>query len=601
MTASVHRKETAMRLFKAVFFAIIIIGLSQAHAAGPPLLPADQAFLLKADRSSDRVSLRWTIAPGTYLYREHIAVRAADGQTIPVVTPPGTMKDDPNFGPVEIYREAASATIPASALVAAEPLTVSFQGCTDGGLCYPPVHRLLDPKTLAVSEGSRPAIPEVSQQSVTITDAGDGSALLRSGSLGWTVAAFFGFGLLLSLTPCVYPMVPILVGILAGPGGAAPGWLRGLALSGAYVLAMASAYAVLGVAAAWSGVNLQAVLQAPWALGAMAAVLILLALGMFGAFEISTPNFGTARDRLAATGIMRAAGLGFGAALIVGPCVTPPLAAALIHIAQSGDLTQGGAALFALGLGMGLPLILVGTFGAHFLPRSGLWLVKVRQLFGFLMVGAAIILIARVLPGQMTLLMWAALALALGVFLGAFDRLAPRNGLLPRMMKAAGLLAAIYGGALTVGASAGGSDPLRPLAGVLFAGGAAPMPSIKAAATVTNPAELASAVAAGPANKPILVQFTADWCTICKDIERDVLTDAAVRSSLASFTIIRADVTHDAEGTRALMKQLQVVGPPTLLVLDAGSGREMPAARVTGMISPAAFVAKLALARTPRT
>lgn len=588
-----------MRLFKALFFAIMI-GLAQAQAAAPTLLSADQAFLLEASRISDRVSLRWRIAPQTYLYREHISVRAADGQTIPVVTHPGSMKDDPNFGPVEIYREAASATIGASAL-GAQPLTVSFQGCTDGGLCYPPVHRSLDPKTLAVSEGSPPAIPEVSQQSVSITDAGDGSALLRTGSLGWTVVAFFGFGLLLSLTPCVYPMVPILVGILAGPGGAAPGWLRGLALSGAYVLAMASAYAVLGVAAAWSGVNLQALLQAPWALGAMAAVLVLLALGMFGAFEISMPNFGKGRDRSVATGIVRAAGLGFGAALIVGPCVTPPLAAALIYIAQSGDLTQGGAALFALGLGMGLPLILVGTFGAHLLPRSGTWLVKVRQLFGFLMVGSAIVLVARVLPGQMTLLMWAAFALAFGVFLGAFDRLAPRHGLLPRMMKAAGLLAVIYGGALTVGASAGGSDPLRPLAGLSVAGGAAPMSLIETAATVTNPDELASAVATGPANKPILLQFTADWCTICKDIERDVLTDATVRSALAGFTVVKADVTRDGEGTRALMKQLQVVGPPTLLVLGAGSGRELPAARVTGMISPADFVAKLGLARTPQT
>jgi thiol:disulfide interchange protein DsbD len=602
MTASVHRKGTAMRLLKALLLALTI-GLSSAHAAGPTLLPAEQAFVLAAERSSMGISLRWTIAPDTYLYREHIAVRGADGQTIEITTPSGTVKDDPNFGPVEIYHDTASATIPAAAIAAGEPLTVSFQGCTDSGLCYPPVHRTLDVQTLAVVAGAPPTISESPRRLDATVGPADGSALLRGGSLGWTILAFLGFGLLLSLTPCVYPMVPILVGILVGPGGAPPGWKRGLALSGAYVLAMASAYAALGVAAAWSGVNLQAVLQAPWALGLMAAVLVVLALGMFGTFELSLPSFAAGRGGAggAGAGILRAAGLGFGAALIVGPCVTPPLAAALIYIAQSGDLAQGAAALFALGLGIGMPLILVGTFGAHLLPRSGVWLLKVRHLFGFVMVGTAIVLIARVIPGPVTLLLWAGLALALGVFLGAFDRLTPRNGLLLRMIKAAGLLAVIYGGALAVGASAGGNDPLRPLAGVLSAGGAVPMATIESAATVTSPEELASAIAAGPANNPVLVQFTADWCTICKDIERDVLSDAAVRASLSSFTVIKADVTRDAEGTRALMNQLQVVGPPTLLVLDVGGGRELAAARVTGMTSPEAFVAKLAVARAPRS
>lgn len=602
MAASVHRKGTAMRLLKALLLALFI-GLPSAQAADPPLLPAEQAFILSAERSSEGILLRWKIAPGTYLYREHIAVRSGDGQVVRVETPSGAIKDDPNFGPIEIYRETASATIAPAAATAGVPLTVSFQGCTDGGLCYPPVHRSLDVQTLTVSSGPPPIIGDPSPQIDATSDPGDGSALLKSGSLGWTMIAFLGFGLLLSLTPCVYPMVPILVGILAGPEGAAPGWKRGLGLSGAYVLAMASAYAFLGVAAAWSGVNLQAVLQAPWAIGLMAAVLLVLALGMFGAFELALPSFTAGRGGAgnAGAGILRAAGLGFGAALIVGPCVTPPLAAALIYIAQSGDLTLGAAALFALGLGMGLPLILVGTFGAHLLPRSGVWLVKVRQLFGFVMVGAAIVLTARVVPGQVTLLLWAGLALALGVFLGAFDRLAPRHGLRPRMIKAVGLLAVIYGGALAVGASAGGNDPLRPLAGVLSAGGAPPRATTEVAATVKSPGELASAIAAGPANRPILVQFTADWCTICKDIERDVLTDAAVRASLANFLVIKADVTRDAAGTRALMQQLQVVGPPTLLVLDAGSGRERPAARVTGMTSPEAFLAKLAVARPPQT
>lgn len=583
-----------MRLLKALLFAITI-GLSSAHAAAPNILPAERAFVLDAERTADGIALNWTIAEGTYLYRKHISVRGADERSVPASTPPGTVKDDPNFGPVETYRATAKATIRSADIEGAGPLTISFQGCTDGGLCYPPIHRTLDLQTLVPSAGTAPASPPPSPG----VDSADGASLLEGGLSGWTVLAFLGFGLLLSLTPCVYPMVPILMGILAGPGGAAPGWRRGLTLSGAYVLAMASAYAVLGMAAAWSGVNLQAALQAPWVLALMAAVLVLLALGMFGAFELSLPSFAGAGSGPAGrrAGIVRAAGLGFGAALIVGPCVTPPLAASLIYIARSGDLTTGAAALFALGLGMGLPLILVGTFGAHLLPRSGVWLVKVRQLFGFLMIGAAIVLVARIVPGQAALLMWAVLALALGIFLGAFDRLGPRHGLLPRMVKAAGLLAVIYGGALAVGASAGGADPFRPLAGLVAPGAPIAASATANARTVTSPAELASAIAAGSSDKPVFVQFTEDWCTVCKDIERDVLTDPAVQRSLAGFNLVKADVTRDSEGTRALMKQLQVVGPPTLLVLEAGGGREIPSARVTGMTSPPEFAVKLGNAR----
>jgi thiol:disulfide interchange protein DsbD len=582
-----------MPLLRALLL-IAISGVSPAFAASPTPLPADQAFALSVQRSAGGIRLQWSIAPGTYLYREQIAARREDGQSLAVAMPQGTMKDDPNFGTVEIYREAVSGLIATAESPATGTVTVTFQGCTDAGICYPPVRRSIKPATLAVADAQLSAVPPATEPETSRSaSSDDGAALLRGGSLGWTVLVFLGFGLLLSLTPCVYPMVPILVGILAGPSQQAPGWRRGLALAGAYVLAMAAAYAVLGVAAAWSGVNLQAVLQAPWALGLMAAVLALLALGMFGAFELSLPALRLGSGASAPAGLLRAAGLGFGAALIVGPCVTPPLAAALIYIAQSGDLLQGASALFALGLGMGLPLLLVGAFGAQILPRSGPWLVKVRQLFGFMMLGAAIVLLARVLPGQVSLLLWAALALALGVFLGAFDRVTSRQGLLPRSAKAMGLLAIIYGATLAIGASAGGDDPLRPLAGLARGSGEARPPAgLPTAAIVTSPETLSAALAAQ--GKPVFLQFTAEWCTICKDIERDVLSEPKVRAALAGFTVIKADVTRDMEGTRALMKQLQVVGPPTLLVLEPASGRERAGSRITGMTSAETLLSRLA-------
>lgn len=589
-----------MRLLRALL-VLIMAGLSAAYAAGPAVLPAEQAFALTAERAPEGLVLTWRIAPETYLYRDQIAARSDAAEAVAIATPQGEMKDDPNFGPVEIFREALRASVAAADIPSGASLTVTFQGCTEGGLCYPPVHRAVDLTTLAVSAGAAPALAEPAAPFASLVQPEDGRALLDGGPFALTMLAFLGFGLLLSLTPCIYPMVPIMLGILAGRDDAAPGPRRGLILSGAYVLAMASAYAVLGVAAAWSGVNLQAVLQAPWALGLMAAVLAVLALSMFGAFELSLPALTRSGGGTQRGGVLRAAGLGFGAALVVGPCVTPPLAAALLYIAQSGDPVKGAAALFALGLGMGLPLLLVGLFGARLLPRSGAWLVKMRQLFGFAMLGAGIVLLARVLPGQVSLLLWSALALAVGVFLGAFDRLTPRHRLPPRMLKAAGLIAVIYGTALAIGASAGGQDPLRPLAGFVAGAGAPQAPAIEKAATINSPQELTAALAARRDDKPVFVQVTADWCTICKDIERDVLADAAVRAALAGFTLIRADVTRDGEGSRALMKQLAVIGPPTLLVLDARTGREIPAARITGMTSPAAFLARLAAARASAT
>lgn len=588
-----------MQLLRTIFL-MVTIALSAAHAAEPSPLPADQAFTVAAERTSDGAVLRWTIAPQTYLYRERLMVREANGAAIPFSTPAGHVKDDPNFGSVEIYREKARARIAAADIPSDTSVIVSFQGCTDSGLCYPPVHRRVDLETLAVSatSGLLPDAIDVARPTVS-TDGG--TVWLGGSSLAWTILTFLGFGLLLSLTPCVYPMVPILLGILAGADGRPPGWRRGLLLSSVYVLATATAYAVLGVAAAWSGVNLQAALQTPWAIGLMAGVLAVLALGMFGAFELAAPAFGSADSGRPHRrgGIIRAAGLGFGAALVVGPCVTPPLAAALLYIAQSGDLMKGATALFALGLGMGLPLIAVGTFGARLLPRSGAWLLKVRQFFGFVMVGAAIVLVARVVPGQLTLLLWAALSLALGVFLGAFDILRSEDGLPPRMAKAAGLFAVIYGTTLMVGAGVGGSEPLRPLAGLVATSRSEPETPVADVTTIRSPAELRTALAAGSPDKPAFVQVTADWCTICKDIERDVLAAPSVRTALSGFTVIRADVTRDGEGTRALMKELNVVGPPTLIVLEARTGREIPSARITGTTSAAEFIAHLTVTTRP--
>lgn len=585
--------------------------LGGAGAQTPP--PAEAVFKLAASRADNGdLRLDWTISGGNYLYRDKIAARDADGNTIAVTTPAGEMKDDPNFGPTEVYHDRATARIAGAALTGAGPLTLTYQGCAEAGICYPPTRKTLDLASLAILDAgpgfslatpklniaaasgdaaSTPAatpasVPEAADAAPAAPPAGAGSLL--AGNPAVMLATFLGFGLLLALTPCVFPMIPILTGIIARSGGKASA-RRGFALSLAYVLAMATAYGLLGIVASWSGQNLQAALQTPLALGLMSLVLVALALSMFGLYDLQAPP---ALARLLPAGaggsLAGAALLGFGSALIVGPCVTPPLAAALLHVSQTGDVARGAGALFALGLGMGLPLVAVGTFGAGILPRSGPWLGGVKALFGIVFLGLAIEMAGRVLPGSLTLVLWALLAIGTGVALTA-----PRAGslrpLLDHPRRTIGFAALVYGAVLIIGASAGADDPLRPLAG-LAGGNVAPATAYQASVRVTSPAAMDAAIAAARReNRPILVSFTADWCTVCKSNERTVLNDPAIAGRLARATVIRADVTESNPETESLMRRFAVVGPPTLLLIDPASGDEIDGTRSIGTIATAAF------------
>ncbi|MFG1346722.1 protein-disulfide reductase DsbD [Xanthobacter autotrophicus DSM 431] len=602
---------------------LALLAPAAATAGAPQPLKADEAFRLAAARTADgTLTLSWQIAPGTYLYRDSLKAELA-GTPVALATPAGEAKDDPNFGPVDVYHHATQATAPG--LPAGGGLEVSFQGCAEAGICYPVVTRRVDLASLKVEmpgpgpaaalraasspppggdaassapQGGGASMPfgPARRDAAAPASAGDGAAAvpapsdaaasqtgaaLFDASLRALLAAFLGFGLVLAFTPCVFPMLPILSGILAG-GGVRPTPGRGFALSAAYGLAMAAAYGVLGVAAGWSGANLQAAVQTPLALGLLAAVFVALALSMFGLFELALPAaLGARLPRLGNGSLAGAAGLGFASALVVGPCVTPPLAAAMLYAAQTGDAARGGAALFMLGLGMSLPLVLVGTFGAQALPRSGPWLLRIRQACGVVFLAVAALLAARLLPGPAGVALWGALAMGLGVFLGALER----AGRAPaaRLAKAAGLVALVYGGALVVGAAAGADDPLRPLAGLAEAPRAMPAaPEVR----VATPAALEAAVAAATAGgRPVLVSFTAGWCTVCRSNEQ-VMADPALAPRLARLPRVTADVTDYGEGARALMARFSVVGPPTLFLMD-GAGRERDGSRRIGALTPA--------------
>ncbi|WP_449045272.1 protein-disulfide reductase DsbD [Paracoccus versutus] len=582
------------RLFAFLMAALpLLLAGFPAAAQARPLQPQD-AFALSVSPAEDgALVLNWRIAEGYYLYRSGFAAEAGD-RSLPLSLPEGESHDDPYFGEGQIYRGAVEARL----AHAGQPVTLRWQGCQQDGICYAPQSVRLDAEGRVLADkgagGSgwspRPADGvAVSDGGLTLAqDQGLVQGLAARGGGALVVAGFLGFGLLLAFTPCVFPMFPIVAGMLAGQGESLTA-RRGLALTGAYVLAMAAAFGLLGIAAAWSGANLQMVLQSPIAIGVIAAIFVALALSMFGFYGLQLPQ--ALQARLGRIGGRRgsvggAMLLGFTSALIVGPCVTAPLAGALLYIAQTGEVMLGAAALFALGLGQGLPLLAIGLFGPRILPRGGGWMEGAKRAFGVIFLGFAIWLAGRVLPGPVTLALWAVLLVGTAVFLGALDRLegdASRGRRLGATLAVLLLLAGLVQG---LGAALGAQDPLRPLAPLA---GAAPAEAQFAPVTTRAGLDRALAQADG---RPALLYVTADWCVTCRAIERGPLADPAVHAALAGLAAIKLDVsTFDAEA-QALMRDLAAAGPPTMVFLDA-SRAEAAGSRLVGAMDSGALLASI--------
>lgn len=590
-----------------------------AQTPEPPLQPEDAFSLTVSPGEDGALLLNWRIADGYYLYRGTFAAKTEDGQVLPLSLPDGQPYEDPYFGNEEIYRRDVTATLQTSG----EAVTLHWQGCQQDGICYAPQSvRLAADGTILPEVAAKPgtgddgstgsgwapqtgANPDATgnagmEASLTLAqDEGLVQGLAKRGGGLLVIAGFLGFGLLLALTPCVFPMFPIVAGMLARQGETLTA-RRGLMLTGAYVLAMAVAFGLLGVAAAWSGANLQMVLQSPVAIAVIAMLFVLLALSMFGFYELQIPR--TLQRRLGRVGGRRgslggAATLGFISALIVGPCVTAPLAGALLYIAQTGDVFLGAAALFALGLGQGLPLLAIGLFGSRILPRSGGWMNRVKQAFGVIFLGFAVWLTGRVLPGAVTLALWAALLIGAAVFLGALDRLHSNTTARHRLATALGILLLVTGLIQGVGAAIGADDPLRPLA-PLASGGkvlAQSGDTKKQFVNVTTRTGLNQALTSG-GDKPALIYVTADWCVTCKVIERGPLADPAINAALAGLAAITIDVSDFNDEAQALMKDLGAAGPPTMVFLDAGH-IEAPGSRLVGDVDSAAMLASIGKVR----
>jgi len=523
-------------------------------------MDAKDAFQMQLEPNDAGATLRWRIAPGYYLYRDHFQAETPSGEILELNTSPGTVKEDPTFGTTEVYFEEALADLRGTG-----EITITYQGCQEGGICYPPVQETV---TLA-NATPEPALQLAEAPGVVET-------LSQSGGAAWVLIGFFGFGLLLAFTPCVFPMVPILAGMLARQGGQLS-MQRGVMLSATYVVAMAFAFGLMGAVAGWSGQNLQIILQSPWAVGAVALLFLGLALSSFGMFELTLPAAATNwLGRFGGRGgsVGNALILGFTSALIVGPCVTAPLAGALLYIAQTGDVVLGAAALFALGLGQGMPLLLVGAFGSRILPKAGPWMEVVRRVFGIAFLAMAVWLAARVFPGPAALVLWSMLLIGIGVSLGALDRPRRAAGNAARMSRTAGVIVLVWGGILAVGAAAGGSDPLRPLLG--FQG--------QPASDETEIARIVDAAELRDIKGPAMLYVTAEWCVYCRVIESKILPDTDVQAALNGIDVYKIDVTELDARAQEVLDTLGAAGPPTMVFLDA-SRQEPEGSRLIGNVS----------------
>jgi len=569
-----------------------------AAAQDDDVLEPDVAFRFDADVAQDAVTLRWQIAPHHYLYKDKFSFQLKDGSAATLgeyTLPAGEEKNDEFFGRIFVFHDAAEVRIPLQRTgTGPTSLLITYQGCAElTGICYPPIRKEvnLDPAAAAVSTAAAPATaaaaaPQSEQDSLAAALAGDNRLL--------TVLTFLGLGLLLAFTPCVFPMIPILSSIIVGQGAGLT-TRKAFIMSLVYVLAMALTYTVAGVLAGLFGANLQAAFQNPWILGSFSVVFVLLALSMFGFYELQLPSalqtkLSEISNQQQGGSLIGVAIMGLLSALIVGPCVAPPLMGALIYIGQTGDAVLGGLALFALSLGMGAPLLLIGTSAGKLLPRAGGWMNAIKAVFGVMLLAVALWMLERILPAFVTMLAWALLIIISAIYMGALEPLKEGASGWRKLWKGLGLALLIHGALLLVGTAAGGNDPLQPLRGVGFGGGAgaaqaARLEFRKVKTVADMEREVAAAAAQG---KPVMLDFYADWCVSCKEFDKYTFSDAGVIQALSGAVLLKADVTANDDADQTVLRHFKLIGPPSLLFFGA-DGKERQPFRVVGFMGPEEF------------
>ncbi|WP_228705815.1 protein-disulfide reductase DsbD [Marinobacter sp. es.048] len=572
-------------------------------------LPVDEALPFSFTTDADAVVLTWDITPGHYLYRKRVSITATNPDVElgePEFSASGTVTEDEFFGRTTVFFDPIEARVPVSlpAGVREAQLQVTYQGCAKAGLCYPPQTRdaLFYQGSGGSGSPSSSAAGFSGGGSVPVnTETATGLAgFLAQQSTLVIAGVFLLLGLGLTFTPCVLPMVPIISSLVSGRNTRTAG--HALLLSGSYVLGMALTYAAAGVLTGLLGAsfNLQAQLQSPWVLSVFALLFVVFALSMFDVFEIQLPRFireplNDASHRLTGSRVFSIFGIGALSALIVSPCVSAPLAGSLLYISTTQDAVIGGVALFALGLGMGIPLILVAVGGRKLLPTTGHWMTAVKHFYGVMLLAVAIWLVERLVPGWLALTLWGLLVAITGVQLGAFD--AAKAGW-ERTRKGLGLVLFAYGLALLAGAVGGANDPLKPLApftmasassGAVGAGGLQHADFVR----VEQPAEIRAMLQqAREQGRPVMLDFYADWCISCKVMERNVFSKPDVIQALAPYTLLQIDMTDNTPEQQAMLDDLGLFGPPAILFYGS-NGEELSRRRVLGEMDRAEFLGHL--------
>jgi thioredoxin:protein disulfide reductase len=560
-------------------------------------LDPEEAFKIAADWSDPKlIIINWQIANGYYLYKNKLKfVLKSGGQLGTIELPVGKPHEDEFSGKTEVYYQQLTAKLPIEQADKIVTLEVSYQGCAEGALCYPPQTKSFNlglnaPPVIIQPIPNAPPIPLEIEENLSETD--QIAQNLATGNIGWILLSFFGFGLLLALTPCVFPMIPILSGIIVGQKEMNSH--KAFVLSTVYVLAMALTYTIVGVIMGLIGENLQAIFQNAWVLIAFAAVFVALALSMFGFYELQMPS--AIQNKLNHLSLRQEGGtligvaiMGFLSALIVGPCIAAPLAGALIFIGQTGDAFLGGFALFALSMGMGIPLIIIGTSAGKFLPKAGIWMESIKAVFGVLLLGVAIWMLERILPVQATMVLYALLLIISSVYMGAFQKLPENISGWHKLIKGISLIMVFYGALLIIGATAGGNSVLQPLKGVFYCSEQAEeefefdqIESIEELREALNESK----------GDIVMLYFYADWCISCKELEVYTFSDLGVQEALNEIITLQIDVTANNDKDKAILKHFRLHGPPAILFFSK-NGEELPQFKLIGFKSADQFLAHL--------
>ena len=601
----------------SLFSKLQEMGINLGQQNQQALLPPDEAFKMSIEvRDANTLIANFVPAKDYYLYRDKIAFEPKDSETFieKITLPPGKMKDDQTFGETEVYYKPFQAVISLKREISEteQPLSLAatYQGCNEPiGVCYAPINKdvdlilpamkvAVDMVADAISGNAKAATPDAAEELFQIrpsvpaieTESYKIDRMFETGNFWLILTGFFGIGLLLAFTPCVFPMFPILSGIIAARGKHLTR-RRGFILALAYVLGMAITYAIAGVAAGLSGAMLSAALQNAWVLGTFALVFILLAFSMFGFYELQLP--GSLQSKLSEEAghlkgghLTSVFGMGALSALIVGPCVAAPLAGALIYISQTRDVILGGSALFVMALGMGVPLLLLGASAGALLPKAGPWMESIKQFFGVLLLGVAIWLISPVISEVVHMLLWAALLIISAIYLHAIDPLPERASGLKRFLKGVGVIALLTGIALLIGVLSGSRDVLQPLSKLniastgaenttsVYQDGHLPFQRVKSVAELDEYIRQSK-------DQYVMVDFYADWCISCKEMERFTFTDNKVQERLKDVVLLQIDVTAGTPDDAALLKRFNLFGPPGILFIDR-QGNEVPDIRIIG-------------------